>query len=877
MVYLVALNTPNTRYFCRYFLSFVSRVSVMSSISKSIVSLFASLCVLGGAYADTADTVGEPIVGSAGVTVTVKEMKEASKRRSLAEVQSAIFKPPAPLSPVPAVPKPWRQNTVSLDYPPLDLSPSGVTPSTASFGRQFTGPTDSSPDTSAAVGPTQYILVNNNDVVSYNKFTGVKDGVLDGLLFFFWYPAKTPPVETTYASDPRIRFDPLSQRWFIMMIDLPGIATGPILPNRVMIAVSDGPTITAQSSFTFFHFQTDSAGDGSWADYPTLGIDANALYIGANMAKGYSVYYRAVYVVRKSSVLGAGATAGPVVATAFRQVETFSLMGVDNDDPAATQGYFISCHFSNALSIYRVNNPGGTPTLSARIDVSIPDAQLPGTVPHPGSAAVGATVGELRGLDRRLYSAQIRKGRLWTALHTRVDATGATTLSDNLSGGRIASRWYELQNLASTPSVAQSGTVFDNATTNPKSYFLPAIVVSGQGHAYMSVNSAGTANYIDAAVTQRFAGDPAGSMQAPVAYTASSTIYKNDANRWGDYVDAAIDPDDNMTAWVVHKFADLDGFANLRIAQVKAPPPPPALSALPNSIAAGQASVNVVITGSGITASAGQGFYDPGAGFAKRLGAAIPGGVTVNSVTYTSPTSLTLNISTVGTPTGNKNVTVTNPDGQSVTGPFVINVTAAPLTSQSITFPAVAAFSWYQASATLAATASSGLAVTYSVVSGPCTIAANLLTATQPGACVIATNQAGNTTIAAAAQQTQNVTVNIGPMLLDIDASNAATRYNAATDGVMILRYLAGFTGSALTLNSTGSSATRSTAQIATHLAALRPFMDVDGDGATLASTDGVLIVRYLLGLRGNTLVQGMKLGSTPIAQVEANIARLMP
>ena len=93
----------------------------MNIISKSIVSLFASLCLLGGVYADTADTVGEPIVGSVGITMTVEEMKAASKRLSLAEVQSALFKAPAPSSPVPAVPKPWRQNTISLDYPPLDL------------------------------------------------------------------------------------------------------------------------------------------------------------------------------------------------------------------------------------------------------------------------------------------------------------------------------------------------------------------------------------------------------------------------------------------------------------------------------------------------------------------------------------------------------------------------------------------------------------------------------------------------------------------------------------------------------------------------------------------------------------------------------------
>ena len=53
------------------------------------------------------------------------------------------------------------------------------------------------------------------------------------------------------------------------------------------------------------------------------------------------------------------------------------------------------------------------------------------------------------------------------------------------------------------------------------------------------------------------------------------------------------------------------------------------------SVPHGQPSVNVTITG---TASNGSGFYDPGSGFAKRIAAAVSGGVTVNSVTYTDPT-----------------------------------------------------------------------------------------------------------------------------------------------------------------------------------------------------------------------------------------------
>src|SRR6202043_721068 len=50
----------------------------------------------------------------------------------------------------------------------------------------------------------------------------------------------------------------------------------------------------------------------------------------------------------------------------------------------------------------------------------------------------------------------------------------------------------------------------------------------------------------------------------------------------------------------------------------------------------------------------------------KRLKAAVSGGVVVNSVTYVSPTHITLNVSTLGATLGPKNLTVTNPDGQVV-------------------------------------------------------------------------------------------------------------------------------------------------------------------------------------------------------------------
>jgi hypothetical protein len=79
--------------------------------------------------------------------------------------------------------------------------------------------------------------------------------------------------------------------------------------------------------------------------------------------------------------------------------------------------------------------------------------------------------------------------------------------------------------------------------------------------------------------------------------------------------------------------------------------------------------------------------------------------------------------------------------------------------SQTITFPAIADFSWSGGSATLTATASSGLAVSYSVLSGPCSVTGSTLTANHAGNCNVAADQAGNAKYSAAPQQTQTATV----------------------------------------------------------------------------------------------------------------------
>ena len=83
-------------------------------------------------------------------------------------------------------------------------------------------------------------------------------------------------------------------------------------------------------------------------------------------------------------------------------------------------------------------------------------------------------------------------------------------------------------------------------------------------------------------------------------------------------------------------------------------------------------------------------------------------------------------------------------------------------TSQTITFPNPGPLSYPNSpnTVTLTATATSGLAVTYAVTSGPGTISGSVLTVTGTGTIVVTASQAGNSTYAAATPVADSIVVN---------------------------------------------------------------------------------------------------------------------
>jgi hypothetical protein len=544
------------------------------------------------------------------------------------------------------------------------------------------------PDCNGDVGPTQVLVHVNGRIKVFSKNGTI--GGLDVADNTFW----TSVRNGSDVTDPHVRYDRISGRWFVVIINMP--ASG---ANRVLIAVSSGSTITSTSSFTFFQFQNDQVGTtpntdtGGFADYPTLGVDANALYIGANIFNSVTSAFigTSVYIIRKSDLLS-----GSLTVTAFRGLTNgsttgpFTPQGVHNDDPTATEGYFIgvdAATFSN-LILRRVTNPGGTPALSGNIELTVPTT----VYPIPQVVLGSASNRRLDALDDRLYAAQIKKNKLtgevslWTAHNIEVNSSGVGATG----GGRNGSRWYEIINLTSTPSLKQSGTLFNSATTGPRGYWIPTVAASGQGHMVLGCSYASLNDYAGIAIAGRYSGDALGTIQSPTIAQSSSTSYNvetNDNQRWGDYSQVGVDPNDDMTMWTFQEYCNAANSWGLQVVQLLAPPPATPSSVSPAIVNTG--SSNVVLTLTGISSS-GSGFYDPGSGYSNRLGIAVNGGgVTVNSVTFTNPTSLSLNISIdAGAATGARTITVTNPDGQtstSATGILTINNSSCPTITLSPT------------------------------------------------------------------------------------------------------------------------------------------------------------------------------------------------
>ena len=370
------------------------------------------------------------------------------------------------------------------------------------------------PDTCGAVGTDHFVAVVNENISVYDKVTGNR--LINSALDTFMGPG------INSALDPRVVFDPDSERWII-------IGTNFSSGQQIHVAVSTSDDATG--TFFKFSFATDGGSDaGSWPDYPTLGVDARGIYTASFMVSGNASH--SLFALDKAPLVAANPSVGTV--SAFRQLtfEGAIQPAVHWEDDGGA--YCVSTSGNSSIRVRRVLPPMTNPTLQAVGFTSVGNHDSPPDAPALGSGTPLDTVSD------RLMNSVYRNGSIWMAHCVN-------------SGGRSAGRWYEIDpdNVASS---VQQGTISDSSLY----YLFPTIAVNGNGDVVVGMSGSNSSQFAGCYVTGRRASDPAGQMAVPVQYQPGLGAYNRldgiGRNRWGDYSLTSADPTDD-TIWTIQERA----------------------------------------------------------------------------------------------------------------------------------------------------------------------------------------------------------------------------------------------------------------------------------------------------------------------------------
>lgn len=419
--------------------------------------------------------------------------------------------PPAPRAPA----------STELDVDaPADGAPSAPAPLAVppAITASFAGPAQgdpaslySPPDTCGAVGLEHFVVAINNSVSVFSKQSGQRLFTSSLNAFF----------GTSNLADPRVVFDPHSQRFFVIATDF---------GTTVHLAMS----LSADPLGAWFKAAL-VVSQGSDAprhpDYPTLGVDAHGVYVAAAMFANAPAKM-SIFAIDKAPLLASTPSVGTVTAWrglpyehAIQPCVTYGLPGAQ---------HFVSRRSSTQLRLRALVPPLDAPALVELGFVNVPSHASPPDAPALGSAA------RIETMDVRPMNAVFRNGSVWTAHNIGL-------------GGRAAVRWYELD--PSALAAVQVGTVADAA----RGYYFGTLAVNANSDVVLGCSGSSPTEYISAFVAGRRANDPPGSTSLPIRLMAGEGPYMQldyaGRNRWGDYSLTSVDPVDDQTIWSIQQYA----------------------------------------------------------------------------------------------------------------------------------------------------------------------------------------------------------------------------------------------------------------------------------------------------------------------------------
>jgi hypothetical protein len=407
------------------------------------------------------------------------------------------------------------------------------------------------PDTQIAVGPNHIFEAVNSEVRIWSRPTTSPTVLYDvdlpsffgvGLFDFF-----------TIVSDPRVVYDPVSDRWFVSCVTL-----DPYLYYvgdwRIAVSKSNDPT----GEYTLYQAQFD----GEFPDFPSLGISDDKLAVTGNaFGLPSEQFLGSEFLVANKADLVAGVI-NPS-GTYYGHPQPVDTIQVAKSLSSTSKLYLAAVPAdggSRTLEIWSIDGvPGvGNGDVATTIPLTL---QAPLAVPpdavQPGSVRIMTN-------DVRLQDLVYRNGQLWMSGDTGCTPAGTGTVRACLHFAQVDT---------ATMTIAQEITYGESGVD----YYYPAVTTDAVGNMVSVFTRSSNSEYPSVYTSGHHASDALGTFQSPSLIRAGASAY--DANpydqRWGDYSGIAVDPfDGGATVWLAGQLMGAGGAMNWTtwIAQVSAGP-----------------------------------------------------------------------------------------------------------------------------------------------------------------------------------------------------------------------------------------------------------------------------------------------------------------
>ncbi len=427
-------------------------------------------------------------------------------------------------------------------------------------GNGFTGPQgaftvrSAPPDTTGAVGRTQYVQWVNSNFAVFDKATGnAVYGPVAGNTLWSGFGGK---CETQNDGDPIVQYDKAADRWVMTQFAVP--AGGPFFE---CVAVSQ--TSDATGAYNRYAFQYSG-----FNDYPKLGVWPDAYYITFNMFTADLTAFTGTQVCaydRAAMLAGRAATQQCVqLGTAFGGVLPADLDGA-TPPPAGSPNYLVSVGTNN-LNLWKFKVDWTTP---ANTHVTGPTV-LP--VAAFNEACSGGTCIPQPGTTQQLDSLADRM--MFRFAYRNFGDHESLVATHSVQAGTSASsvRWYEIRNPNGTPTIyQQSSYAPDSASRWMASVAMDKVGNMAVGYSISSSTIKPSLRY-----STRTASDTLNTLSNETSIVVgggSQLPTTKPLSRWGDYTQMSIDPIDDCTFWYTGQYLKANGSFNwsTRIASFKMP------------------------------------------------------------------------------------------------------------------------------------------------------------------------------------------------------------------------------------------------------------------------------------------------------------------